>query len=230
MDHHNNHPRLCFIHSCNNPSPHYSRLNSDLPRGLRGCRRSYQVILSCFFLVNNNPCKWRAMRIQYKCLVPFMYPPKWNWEIGTEAAQFPEKENINGIFVTVHLTLQLVDLFRRRKKGEQEKEELDICKRSVDTLALIRGELLVFSGETRRLEFLKKYARWNGLLFTSKSTFLALKRRLFSRKVTFSAHTPCDHVWESRSMNLKSKKLWWTLEGDLSSKVTFSAPKSRLHQ
>jgi hypothetical protein len=59
----------------------------------------------------------------------------------------------------VHLTRQLVDLFRRRKKGEQEKEELDICKRSVDTIALIRGELLVFSGVTRRLEFLKKYGR-----------------------------------------------------------------------
>ncbi len=60
----------------------------------------------------------------------------------------------------MHLTLQLVDLFRRRKKGEQEREELDICKRSVDTLALIRGELLVFSGEARKPEFLKnKYKR-----------------------------------------------------------------------
>ncbi len=26
-----------------------------------------------------------------------------NVEIGTEAAQFPEKEYINGIFITVHL-------------------------------------------------------------------------------------------------------------------------------
>ncbi len=73
--------------------------------------------------------------------------------------QFPEEEDITGIFVAVHLAQQLVDLFRRRKKGEQEKEELDICKRSVDTLALIRGELLVFSGLTKRPNSLKKYGR-----------------------------------------------------------------------
>jgi hypothetical protein len=76
----------------------------------------------------------------------------------------------------VHLTPQLVDLYRRRKKGEQEKEELDICKRSVDTLALIRGELLVFSGETRRPECLKKV--WT------------LKRLIF----TLKAHTSCPRI------------------------------------
>jgi hypothetical protein len=29
-------------------------------------------------------------------------------EIGTEAAQFPEKEYINGIFIAVHVLLRLI--------------------------------------------------------------------------------------------------------------------------
>jgi hypothetical protein len=31
-----------------------------------------------------------------------------NVEIGTEAAQFPEKEYINGIFIAVHMLLRLI--------------------------------------------------------------------------------------------------------------------------
>jgi hypothetical protein len=34
-----------------------------------------------------------------------------NLEIGTEAAQFPEKEYINGIFVAVHATAATTLLF-----------------------------------------------------------------------------------------------------------------------
>jgi hypothetical protein len=34
-----------------------------------------------------------------------------NVEIGTEAAQFPEKEYINGIFVAVHATAATTLLF-----------------------------------------------------------------------------------------------------------------------
>jgi hypothetical protein len=32
-----------------------------------------------------------------------------NVKIGTEAAQFPEKENINGIFVAVNTTIKVVE-------------------------------------------------------------------------------------------------------------------------
>jgi hypothetical protein len=44
------------------------------------------------------------MRIQYKCLFPIYAFPEMKlleMEIRTEAAQFPEKEYINGIFLAV---------------------------------------------------------------------------------------------------------------------------------
>jgi hypothetical protein len=34
----------------------------------------------------------------------------WNVEIGTEAAQFPEKEYINGVFVAVHFEVKFTFL------------------------------------------------------------------------------------------------------------------------
>jgi hypothetical protein len=45
-----------------------------------------------------------------------------NVEIETEAAQFPEKEHINGIFVAVHVKCQVADghtvLFPQERRGK----------------------------------------------------------------------------------------------------------------
>ncbi len=105
-------------------------------------------------------------------------------------------------------------MFRRRKKGEQEKEELDICKRSVDTLALIRGELLVFSGETRRPRILKK-------VWTLKSLLLS------SKEVTFStqAHTMSENLGPEAEFKIN----YGCGNVLFSPKPSVSAPKSRLY-
>ncbi len=45
-----------------------------------------------------------------------------NVETGTEATQFPEKENINGIFVAVQRTSTfMVDQSTNESKGKKEK-------------------------------------------------------------------------------------------------------------
>jgi hypothetical protein len=44
-----------------------------------------------------------------------------NVEIGTEAAQFPEKEYINGIFVAVHATSLILPAVLMIYRGNLEK-------------------------------------------------------------------------------------------------------------
>jgi hypothetical protein len=64
-----------------------------------------------------------------------------NVEIGTEAAQFPEKEYINGIFVKVHVIVHIV-LFSVGAGDYCEKSDLTLTK----TVQLYEKIMNVFKG------------------------------------------------------------------------------------
>jgi hypothetical protein len=49
-------------------------------------------------------------------------------EIGTEAAQFPEKEYINGIFLAVYSGIQMLESVKRIYKKPQDVELPDVPK------------------------------------------------------------------------------------------------------
>ncbi len=49
-------------------------------------------------------------------------------EIGTEAAQFPEKEYVNGIFLAVYSGIQMLESVKRLHKYPQDVELPDVPK------------------------------------------------------------------------------------------------------
>ncbi len=51
-----------------------------------------------------------------------------NVEIGTEAAQFPKKEYINGIFVAVYLRLSSLEVHEMKKSAVGKNANMKILK------------------------------------------------------------------------------------------------------
>jgi hypothetical protein len=54
------------------------------------------------------------------------------WEIGTEAAQFPEKEYINGIFVAVRTDREKVDMKQSRQAEKEKLRNLVVLKKGLE--------------------------------------------------------------------------------------------------